>query len=128
MKRARQVEAELLAQVAAGQHRGSRTKTVAELIERWLEWRLSVRPISPTTVAASRGFINRSILPSLGRLQVGQPDAATLDTFSARLLCMVAAEDPELGLFLRLAVVLGAAGASCAHCAGRRSTWTRAKS
>jgi integrase len=80
MKRAKQVEAELLAQIAAGQHRGSKTKTVAELIERWLEWRLSVRPISPTTVAAYRGYIDRSILPSLGRLQVGQLDAATLDT------------------------------------------------
>jgi hypothetical protein len=85
MKRARQVEAELLAQVAAGQHRGSKAKTVAELIERWLEWRLSVRPISPTTVAAYRGYIDRSILPSLGRLQVGRLDAATLDAFYARL-------------------------------------------
>jgi integrase len=173
MKRARRVEAELLAQIAVGQHRGSKTKTVAELIERWLEWRLSVRPISPTTVAAYRGYIDRSILPSLGRLQVGQLDAATLDTFyarlrrhggkggrplaassvrqihailsgaltravvwgwinhnparlasppsreqadtqppavedAARLLRTAAAEDPELGLFLRLAVVLGA--------------------
>jgi integrase len=173
MRRARQVEAELLTQIAAGQHRGSKTKTVAELIERWLEWRLSVRPISPTTVAAYRGYIDRSILPSLGRLQVGQLDAATLDTFyarlrrhggkagrplaassvrqihailsgaltravvwgwishnparlasppsreqadtqppavedAARLLRMAAAEDAELGLFLRLAVVLGA--------------------
>jgi integrase len=173
MKQARQVEAELLAQVAAGQHRGSKTKTVAELIERWLEWRLSVRPISPTTVAAYRGYIDRSILPSLGHLQVGLLDAATLDTFyarlrrqggkdgrplaassvrqihailsgaltraviwgwishnparlasppsreqadtqppavtdAARLLKAAAAEDPELGLFLRLAVVLGA--------------------
>jgi integrase len=173
MKRARQVEAELLAQIAVGQHRGSKTKTVAELIERWLEWRLSVRPISPTTVAAYRGYIDRSILPSLGRLQVGQLDAATLDTFyarlrrhggkggrplaassvrqihailsgaltravvwgwishnparlasppsreladtqppavedAARLLRAATAEDPELGLFLRLAVVLGA--------------------
>src|SRR4029453_10246406 len=35
MKRAKQVEAELLAQIAAGQHRGSKTKTVAELIDRW---------------------------------------------------------------------------------------------
>jgi integrase len=173
MKRARRVEAELLAQIAVGQHRGSKTKTVAELIERWLEWRLSVRPISPTTVAAYRGYIDRSILPSLGRLQVGQLDAATLDTFyarlrrhggkggrplaassvrqihailsgaltravvwgwishnparlasppsreladtqppavedAARLLRAATAEDPELGLFLRLAVVLGA--------------------
>jgi integrase len=173
MKQARQVEAELLAQIATGQHRGSKTKTVAELIERWLEWRLSVRPISPTTVAAYRGYIDRSILPSLGRLQVGQLDAATLDTFyarlrrqggkggrplaassvrqihailsgaltravvwgwinhnparlasppsreqadtqppavedAARLLRTAAKEDAELGLFLRLAVVLGA--------------------
>jgi integrase len=173
MKRARQVEAELLAQVAAGQHRGSKTKTVAELLERWLEWRVSVRPISPTTVAAYRGYIDRSILPSLGNLQVGRLDAATLDTFyarlrrqggkdgrplaassvrqihailsgaltravvwgwishnparlasppsreqadtqppavedAARLLRTAAAEDPQLGLFLRLAVVLGA--------------------
>jgi len=173
MRQARQVEAELLGQVAAGQHRGSKTKTVAELIERWMEWRLSVRPISPTTVAAYRGYIDRSILPSLGRLQVGQLDAATLDTFyarlrrqggkggrplaassvrqihailsgaltravvwgwishnparlasppsreqadtqppavtdAARLLKAAVAEDPELGLFLRLAVVLGA--------------------
>jgi integrase len=124
-------------------------------------------------VAAYRGYIDRSILPSLGRLQVGQLDAATLDTFyarlrrhggkggrplaassvrqihailsgaltravvwgwishnparlasppsrehadtqppavedAARLLRTAAAEDPELGLFLRLAVVLGA--------------------
>jgi integrase len=173
MKRAKQVEAELLAEIAAGQHRDSKTKTVAELIDRWLEWRLSVRPISPTTVAAYRGYINRSILPSLGRLQVGQLDAVTLDTFyarlrrqggkggrplaassvrqihailsgaltravvwgwinhnparlasppsreqadtqppavedAARLLRTAAAEDAELGLFLRLAVVLGA--------------------
>ena len=64
MKRAKQVEAEVLAQIAAGQHRGSKTKTVAELIDRWLEWRLIVRPISPTTVAAYFGYINRSILPS----------------------------------------------------------------
>jgi hypothetical protein len=85
MKRAKQVEAELLAQIADGHHRGSKTKTVGELIERWLDWRQSVRPISPTTVAAYRGYIDRSILPSLGKLQVGRLDAATLDTFYARL-------------------------------------------
>src|SRR5215212_1632936 len=173
MKRARQVEAELLAQIAAGQHRGSKTKTVAELLERWLEWRQSVRPISPTTVATYRGYIDRSILPAIGKLQLGRLDAATLDAFyahlrkqggkggrpmaassvhqvhailsgalnravvwswiasnparlatppsieradtrppavedAARLLAVAMAEDSELGLFLRLAVVLGA--------------------
>jgi integrase len=171
---ARQAEARLITEVGAGQHRsGTSTRTVAELLDRWLEWRQSVRPISPTTVNGYRGYIDRSILPSLGRLQVGQLDAATLDTFyarlrrqggkdgrplaassvrqihailsgaltravvwgwishnparlasppsreqadtqppavedAARLLRMAAAEDAELGLFLRLAVVLGA--------------------
>jgi integrase len=120
-----------------------------------------------------RGYIDRSILPSLGHLQVGRLDAATLDAFyahlrkqggkggrpmaassvhqvhailsgalnravvwgwiasnparlasppsveradtrppavedAARLLAVAIAEDSELGLFLRLAVVLGA--------------------
>jgi integrase len=32
---------------------------VAELLDRWLEWRQSVRPISPTTVATYRGYIDR---------------------------------------------------------------------
>ena len=124
-------------------------------------------------MAAYRGYIDRSILPGLGHLQVGRLDAATLDTFyarlrrqggkdgrplaassvrqihailsgaltralvwgwishnparlasppsreqadtqpaavedAARLLRTAAGEDPELGLFLRLAVVLGA--------------------
>jgi integrase len=144
-------------------------------------------------VAAYRGYIDRSILPSLGHLQVGRLDAATLDTFyahlrnqggengrpmaassvhqvhailsgalnravvrgwitnnparlasppsieradmqpppvedAARLLAVALAEDPELGLFPRLAVVLGAPVASCARFAGRTWTWTRARS
>jgi hypothetical protein len=83
---ARHAEARLITEVGAGQHRsGTSTRTVAELLDRWLEWRQSVRPISPTTVNGYRGYIDRSILPSLGRLQVGQLDAATLDTFYARL-------------------------------------------
>jgi integrase len=171
---ARQAEARLITEVGAGQHRsGTSTRTVAELLDRWLEWRQSVRPISPTTVNSYRGYIDRSILPSLGHLQVGRLDAATLDAFyahlrkqggkggrpmaassvhqvhailsgalnravvwgwiasnparlasppsveradtrppavedAARLLAVAMAEDSELGLFLRLAVVLGA--------------------
>src|SRR5215218_3157771 len=171
---ARQAEARLITEVGAGQHRSrTSTRTVAELLDRWLEWRQSVRPISPTTVNGYRGYIDRSILPSLGHLQVGRLDAATLDAFyahlrkqggkggrpmaassvhqvhailsgalnravvwgwiasnparlatppsiertdlqppavedAARLLAVALAEDPELGLFLRLAVVLGA--------------------
>jgi len=170
---AKQAEAWLITEVGAGQHRGTVNRTVAELLDRWLEWRQSVRPISPTTVATYRGYIDRSILPAIGKLQLGRLDAATLDAFyahlrkrggkggrpmaassvhqvhailsgalnravvwgwtahnparlatppsiertdlqppavedAARLLAVALAEDPELGLFLRLAVMLGA--------------------
>jgi integrase len=170
---AKQAEARLVTEVGAGQHRGTRSKTVAELIQRWLEWRQSVRPISPTTVATYRGYLDRVILPALGKLPVGRLDAATLDAFyaqlrkqgskggrpmaassvrqvhailsgalgravvwgwigqnparlatppsvekadvappaveeAARLLSVAQQEDAELGLFVRLAVVLGA--------------------
>jgi integrase len=170
---AKQAEARLITEVGTGQHRGTANRTVAELLERWLEWRQSVRPISPTTVATYRGYIDRAILPAIGKLQLSRLDAATLDAFyahlrkrggkdgrpmaassvhqvhailsgalnravvwgwiahnparlttppsiertdlqppavedAARLLAVALAEDPELGLFLRLAVVLGA--------------------
>jgi integrase len=84
-RQAKQVEAELLAQVDAGRHRGGGSKSVGELMERWLEWRQSVKPISPTTLAGYRGYIDRAILPALGKLPVRQLDAATLDAFYARL-------------------------------------------
>jgi integrase len=170
---AKQAEARLITEVGVGQHRATSNRTVAELLDRWLEWRQSVRPISPTTVATYRGYIDRAIRPTLGKLQLGRLDAATLDAFyahlrkqggkggrpmaassvhqvhavlsgalnravvwgwiasnparlasppsieradmqppavedAARLLSVALAEDPELGLFLRLAVVLGA--------------------
>jgi len=170
---AKQAEARLITEVGAGQHRGSSNRTVAELLDRWLDWRQSVRPISPTTVATYRGYIDRAIRPTLGQLPLGRLDAATLDAFyanlrkqggkggrpmaassvhqvhailsgalnravvwgwmasnparlasppsieradlqppavedAARLLSIALAEDSELGLFLRLAVVLGA--------------------
>jgi integrase len=170
---AKQAEARLITEVGAGQHRGTANRTVAELLDRWLEWRQSVRPISPTTVATYRGYIDRTIVPVLGKLQLGRLDAATLDAFyahlrkqggkggrpmaassvhqvhailsgafnravvwrwiadnparlasppsiertdlqppaaedAAQLLSVALAEDRELGLFLRLAVVLGA--------------------
>jgi integrase len=173
MRQAKQVEARLLEEVGIGQHRGSRSRTMAELLERWLEWRATVRPIAPTTVASYRAALDRYILPALGRLPVRQVDAATLDAFyarlrtaggkggrplkastvhevhavlsgalkqavvwgwighnpaklatapsvqkadvqppqaedAARLLAAATQESPELGLFLRLAVILGA--------------------
>jgi integrase len=170
---ARQLEARLVTEAGAGQHRSGGTKTVGELLERWFAWRQAVKPISPTTVMSYRGDLDRYIVPALGRLPLRQLDAATLDTFytrlragggkdgrplsasivrevhavlsgalkqavvwgwlghnpaalatppavrkaevapptaedAARLLTTALAEDPELGLFLRLAVVLGA--------------------
>jgi hypothetical protein len=43
---AKQAEARLITEAGAGQHRGTANRTIAELLERWLEWRQSVRPIS----------------------------------------------------------------------------------
>jgi integrase len=173
MREAKQIEAQLLAEIGAGRHKGSRSRTMTELLERWLEWRPTVRPIAPTTVSSYRAAMDRYILPAIGKLPVRQVDAATLDAFyaqlrtrggkdgrplkastvhevravlsgalkqavvwgwighnpaklatapsvqkadvqppqaedAARLLSAAMAEDPELGLFLRLAVMLGA--------------------
>jgi integrase len=173
MRQAKQIQARLLEEVGAGRHKGSRSRTMAELLERWLEWRPTVRPITPATVASYRAAMDRYILPALGKLPVRQLDAAPLDALyahlrtrggkdgrplkastvhevhavlsgalkqavvwgwvghnpakqatapsvqradvqppraedAARLLSAAMAEDPELGLFLRLAVVLGA--------------------
>ena len=78
-REAKKIEAELLEQMDRGQHRGSSSRTVAELIERWLGWRQQVRPILPVTVANYRGAIDRYILPNLGRAKVQQVDASTID-------------------------------------------------
>jgi hypothetical protein len=52
-REAKKIEAELLEQVDRGQHRGSSSRTVGELIEHWLGWRQQVRPISLVTVQRS---------------------------------------------------------------------------
>ena len=84
-RQAKKVEAELLDQVDRGQHGGSRTRTVGELVERWFTWRQQVRPISPITVRNYRGAIERYILPALGRAKVREVDAATLDSLYAQV-------------------------------------------
>jgi hypothetical protein len=77
LKAAKQVEAELLAEVGAGHHRGSRSRTVGELLKRRFQWRQTVRPISPTTVMSYRGDLDRYVLPALGKLRQveGRPHA-----------------------------------------------------
>jgi hypothetical protein len=84
-REAKKVEAQLLEKVDRGEQRGSRTRTVAELVERWFTWRQQVRPISPVTVANYRGAIDRYILPALGSAKVHEVDAATLDALYARV-------------------------------------------
>jgi hypothetical protein len=72
--------------VAAGVgDRASCSRTMAELLERWLEWRPTVRPIAPTTVSSDRAAMDRYILPALGKFPVRQVDAATLDAFYTQL-------------------------------------------
>ena len=63
---AKQVEAELLAEVGAGRHKGSRSRTVGELLERWYEWRQTVKPISPTTVMSYRATRTATSCPHSG--------------------------------------------------------------
>jgi integrase len=84
-RQAKKVEAELLDQADRGEHRGSRTRTVGELVQRWFTWRQQVKPISPITVANYRGAIDRYILPTLGRAKVREVDAATLDALYAQV-------------------------------------------
>jgi hypothetical protein len=55
MRQAKQIEAQLLEEVGAGRHKGSRSRTMAELLERWLEWRPTVRPIRPPADPGRQG-------------------------------------------------------------------------
>jgi hypothetical protein len=82
---ARQLEARLISQVGAGQHRGAAGKTVADLIEAWFQWRPSVRPISPNTLVNYRRHADQKLLPALGRLPLNRVDTATIDRFYAEL-------------------------------------------
>jgi hypothetical protein len=68
-----------------GEQRGSRTRTVAALAERWFTWHQQVRPISPVTVANDRGAIDRYLLPALGRAKLREVDAAALDALYAQV-------------------------------------------
>jgi len=82
---ARQLEARLVTEVGAGQHGGAAGKTVADLLEAWFEWRPSVRPISPNTLANYRRYADQKLLPALGRLPLARVDTATIDRLYAEL-------------------------------------------
>ena len=85
MRQAKQVEAELLAEVAAGKHQGS-AMTLAQLLDEWLGWRESNgKPISPATLHNYRLTIETKIKPGLGHLPVAKVDARVLDRFYVAL-------------------------------------------
>jgi integrase len=71
--------------VAEGRSRGTAARTVADLVERWYEWRQGVREISPTTLEGYRRQIDQRIVPALGRIPVRRLDVETLDDFYAEL-------------------------------------------
>jgi integrase len=79
------VEAALKAKVAEGRHKATAARTVADLVERWYDWRQGVKEISPTTLEGYRRQIDQRIIPALGRIPVRRLDVETLDTFYAEL-------------------------------------------
>ena len=84
-REAGRVEAALKTKVAEGRSRGTAARTVADLVERWYEWRQGVREISPTTLEGYRRQIDQRIIPALGRIPVRRLDVETLDGFYAEL-------------------------------------------
>ena len=85
-RKAKQVEGELLAEVAAGKHRGSGSMTVAELLTEWLRWReTNGEPLSPYTRYAYKRLIERQLLPTLGKLPIAKVEVRLLDRFYGEL-------------------------------------------
>ena len=74
---AKQVEARLITEVGAGQHRATSNRTVAELLDRWLEWRQSVRPIAHETrhgtLVASSSLTSEFLRPVCTRFYKSVP-------------------------------------------------------
>jgi hypothetical protein len=70
-------------EIGAGRHKGSRSRTVAELLERWLEWRPTVdRAHHGQQLPGRHGPLHP---PGPRQAPVRQVDAATLDAFYAHL-------------------------------------------
>ena len=82
---ARQLEAKLIREAGAGQHRAAGNKTVAELMDAWSEWRPRKGEIAERTMLGYRSQIDNKIIPALGDLRLSRVDTATLDRFLAHL-------------------------------------------
>jgi integrase len=57
--------------------------TVKDLLEAWFE--LAAADFSPTTVKETRGYMDRSLLPTLGHRQLAKLNPAEIDAFYQRL-------------------------------------------
>jgi integrase len=85
-RKAEQEEAKLKAEVLAGRHRGTRAKTLGELVELYLDWREhNGKPIGPRTIQGYRALHQARIKPGIGKLRLPQVDPPTLDRFYAAL-------------------------------------------
>ncbi|MEX0664752.1 MAG: site-specific integrase [Acidimicrobiia bacterium] len=81
-KEARELEARLLLEVGAGEHRDIRI-TVAELLDRWMEH--AAPDLSPHTAHGYRLYIARNIVPAIGRVRVDKLTTAMLDRLYRQL-------------------------------------------
>jgi integrase len=81
-RKAEREETRLKAQVMEGRHRGARAKTLAELVDLYLEWREhNDKPIGPRTLQGYRALHEARIKPGLGKLRLPQVDPPALDRF-----------------------------------------------
>jgi hypothetical protein len=151
MKQAKQIEAQLLAEVGAGRHQRS-AMTLAHLLDEWLTWRESNgKPISPASnartgggklsasrirdvhailsgalgLAARWGYVpfNAALLarPPAPRNAARRQPTAE----QARVLMAAAAKrDPEFELLCASVPLPGRAAARWWRCAGATWTWT----
>src|SRR6266545_1129537 len=143
-RKAEREETRLKAQVMDGRHRGARAKTLAELVDTYLDWREhNDKPIGPRTLQGYRALADARIKPGLGKLRLPQVDPPALDRFYMALRKNGSLRKPGEPLSAsRLrdvhAVISGALAlaarygwisygpARSAPCGGATSTWTPA--
>jgi integrase len=86
-REAEREEARLRTEVAAGKHRGTRARTMADLLDVWFAWRTTNgKPLSPATRNDYESLVNTKLKPALGNLRLPQVDAAILDHYYGQLL------------------------------------------
>jgi hypothetical protein len=75
MKHAKQIEAQLLAEVGAGRHQRS-AMTLAQLLDEWLTWGVQRQAHLAATLHGYRLTVETKIEPALGYLPVAKVDAS----------------------------------------------------